>query len=80
MIKKLPEDSGRFRNDAVAQRRLKRLLLLIKTEREKKELLRDMHFRAMRKARAVLAATQHVQHEHAARVMKKARRILGTGD
>lgn len=74
MVKKLPEDSGRFLHDAVAQRRLRHLLLAIENERKLKELRVDRHRRVMRKAKAVL---RDYEAERTARIMRKAKKILG---
>jgi hypothetical protein len=75
MVRKLPEDSDRFLQDAAAQRRLQRLLFLVKNERERNEIARDRHYRIMRRAKQIL---REGRDEHAKRrIMAKARRILG---
>jgi hypothetical protein len=73
MTKKLPEDSGRFLSEAAEQRRLQRLLLLVKNERKLNELRLDRHRRAMRRAKEALLHTD----EEKRRIMRKAWRILG---
>jgi hypothetical protein len=73
MTKKLPEDTGRFLSDAVAQRRLKRLLLLVENERKLKELRLDRRYRAMKRAKAALLHSDDEKR----RIIRKAWRILG---
>jgi hypothetical protein len=71
--KQIPEDSGRFLSDVAAQRRLRRLLLLVENERKLKELRVDRHQRAVKRAKAALVHTDDEKR----RIMRKARRILG---
>jgi hypothetical protein len=73
MTKKLPEDTERFLSDVAAQRRLRRLLLLVENERKLKELRLDRHYRAVKRAKAALIHTDAEKR----RIMRKARRILG---
>jgi hypothetical protein len=73
MTKKLPEDTARFLSEVAEQRRLRRLLLLVKNERKLNELRLDRHRRAMRRAKAALLHTD----EEKRRIMRKAWRILG---